>query len=106
LYHFLSLQLIGPQFIWAIQPIIGDQWTSELEQAWSDLFKFIAHVMKAAMTFWKHLNIKNSITVKTKNIYLHHSQTALMNGINTEPDQEVFIWCTVAGTRICLNRRN
>jgi len=29
-----------------------------------------------------------------------------MNGINAEPDQEVFIWCTVAGTRICLNRRN
>ncbi|KAL4237617.1 hypothetical protein ACF0H5_002331 [Mactra antiquata] len=45
------MDLIGPQFIWAIQPVMGDQWTSEMEQAWSDLFKLIAHVMKAAMTF-------------------------------------------------------
>ncbi|PVD26432.1 hypothetical protein C0Q70_14109 [Pomacea canaliculata] len=43
--------LIGPQFIWAIEPVVGDQWTPEVEQAWSDLFKLIAHIMKDAMTF-------------------------------------------------------
>ncbi|XP_060573831.1 uncharacterized protein LOC132731634 isoform X3 [Ruditapes philippinarum] len=46
------MDLIGPQFILAIQPVIGEKWNSELEQAWSDLFKLIAHVMKAAMTFY------------------------------------------------------
>lgn len=45
------MDLIGPQFILAIQPVIGEKWNSELEQAWSDLFKLIAHIMKAAMTF-------------------------------------------------------
>ncbi|XP_041351125.1 neuroglobin-like [Gigantopelta aegis] len=45
------IDLIGPQFIWAIEPVLGDKWTPELEQAWSDLFKFISHIMKEAMTF-------------------------------------------------------
>ena len=44
-------QLIGPQFIWAIQPTLGEIWTPEVEQAWSDLFKYITHYMKAAMVF-------------------------------------------------------
>jgi hemoglobin-like flavoprotein len=48
---FIFLQLIGPQFIWAMQPALQDQWTTELEEAWSDLFKMIAHVMKNAMQF-------------------------------------------------------
>ncbi|XP_060071947.1 uncharacterized protein LOC132551816 [Ylistrum balloti] len=45
------IDLIGPQFIWAIQSSVGDQWTPEVEQAWSDLFKLISHYMKAAMVF-------------------------------------------------------
>ncbi|KAH3864849.1 uncharacterized protein LOC127870295 [Dreissena polymorpha] len=45
------MDLIGPQFILAIQPVLETEWSSELENAWSDLFKFIAHIMKAAMTF-------------------------------------------------------
>ncbi|XP_046580589.1 non-symbiotic hemoglobin 1-like [Haliotis rubra] len=45
------IDLIGPQFIWAIQPVVGDKWNPELEQAWSDVFKFISHIMKEAMTF-------------------------------------------------------
>ncbi|KAK7493420.1 hypothetical protein BaRGS_00015320, partial [Batillaria attramentaria] len=45
------MDLIGPQFIWAIEPVLGDQWTHEVEQAWSDLFKFISHIMKEAMKF-------------------------------------------------------
>ncbi|WAR18459.1 CYGB2-like protein [Mya arenaria] len=43
--------LIGPQFILAIQPVLNDAWTTELEQTWSDLFKLIAFIMKASMTF-------------------------------------------------------
>ncbi|WAR18461.1 CYGB2-like protein [Mya arenaria] len=45
------MDLIGPQFILAIQPVLDDEWTPELEQAWSDLFKLIAFIMKASMTF-------------------------------------------------------
>ncbi|GFO30113.1 neuroglobin-1 [Plakobranchus ocellatus] len=45
------MDLIGPQFIWAIEPVLGDNWTPDVEQAWSDLFKFISYIMKGAMTF-------------------------------------------------------
>ncbi|KAK6182325.1 hypothetical protein SNE40_010036 [Patella caerulea] len=45
------IDLIGPQFIWAIEPVVGDKWIPEMEQAWSDLFKYISHIMKASMTF-------------------------------------------------------
>lgn len=43
------LQLIGPQFLFAIEPILNNHWTPEVEAAWSDLFKFIAYVMREAM---------------------------------------------------------
>ncbi|ESO86864.1 hypothetical protein LOTGIDRAFT_73010, partial [Lottia gigantea] len=43
------IDLIGPQFIWAIQPTLGDKWTPELEAAWSDLFKHVAYIIKRAM---------------------------------------------------------
>ncbi|KAL5008779.1 hypothetical protein ScPMuIL_014360 [Solemya velum] len=45
------IDLIGPQFIWAIQPTMGEKWTSDIEESWSDLFKLISHIMKNAMTF-------------------------------------------------------
>ncbi|KAK3597356.1 hypothetical protein CHS0354_034600 [Potamilus streckersoni] len=45
------IDLIGPQFILAIAPNLGDKWTTEAEEAWSDLFKMIACVMKGAMSF-------------------------------------------------------
>ncbi|CAG5129128.1 unnamed protein product, partial [Candidula unifasciata] len=45
------MDLIGPQFILAIEPVIGEFWTPEVEQAWSDLFKYISYVMKGAMRF-------------------------------------------------------
>ena len=47
----LCFQLIGPQFIWAIQPALKEQWNREVEEAWSDLFKLISQLMKTAMTF-------------------------------------------------------
>ncbi|XP_014786974.1 uncharacterized protein LOC106881192 [Octopus bimaculoides] len=45
------IDLIGPQFILAIKPEVGDHWSLEVEEAWSDLFKLITHIMKAAMAF-------------------------------------------------------
>ncbi|KAL3874024.1 hypothetical protein ACJMK2_037093 [Sinanodonta woodiana] len=44
------IDLVGPQFILAIAPNLGDKWTSEAEEAWSDLFKMISSIMKGAMT--------------------------------------------------------
>ncbi|KAK7575734.1 hypothetical protein V9T40_012020 [Parthenolecanium corni] len=43
------VDLIGPQFIQAIQPSLEKQWNSELDEAWNKLFRYIAHVMKDAM---------------------------------------------------------
>lgn len=45
------IDLIGPQFICAVQPAMGDAWTSEIEAAWADLFRLISHIMKEAMVF-------------------------------------------------------
>ncbi len=42
-------QLIGPQFLFAIEPLLKEHWNGELEQAWSDLFKFMGYVMREAM---------------------------------------------------------
>lgn len=50
-FSFL-FQLIGPQFIYAIAPALGDRWTPEMESAWSDLFKFISYIIKEAMLFY------------------------------------------------------
>jgi hemoglobin-like flavoprotein len=46
--HFL-FQLIGPQFIQAIQPSLEERWTPELHEAWIHLFKYMAYVMKTSM---------------------------------------------------------
>ena len=48
---FAILQLIGPQFICAVQPCLGDAWTPEVESAWADLFRLISHITKEAMVF-------------------------------------------------------
>ncbi|PVD26435.1 hypothetical protein C0Q70_14112 [Pomacea canaliculata] len=43
------LDLIGPQFIKAVRPAMGDLWTPEVESAWANLFRLITHIMKEAM---------------------------------------------------------
>ncbi|XP_013782719.2 cytoglobin-2-like [Limulus polyphemus] len=43
------IDLIGPQFVHAIKPSLEDHWTTEMEEAWCQLFRYIAWVMKAAM---------------------------------------------------------
>ncbi|KAL8585140.1 hypothetical protein ACOMHN_013156 [Nucella lapillus] len=45
------IDLIGPQFICAVRPAMGDQWTSEIECSWAQLFRLISHMMKEAMVF-------------------------------------------------------
>ena len=46
------IQLLGQQLLFAIEPVLKDQWTPEVEQAWADLFRFMTHLMKEAMILW------------------------------------------------------
>ncbi|XP_057200815.1 x globin isoform X2 [Triplophysa rosa] len=37
---------VGTEFICAVQPILKEKWTPELEQAWKTLFQYVTHIMK------------------------------------------------------------
>ncbi|XP_067310985.1 x globin [Pseudorasbora parva] len=37
---------VGAEFICAVQPILKDRWTAELEQAWKTLFQYVTGLMK------------------------------------------------------------
>ncbi|XP_063425496.1 cytoglobin-2-like [Mytilus trossulus] len=41
--------LIIPQLLHALEPILGDQWTPDVEDTWSDFLKYITALMKQAM---------------------------------------------------------
>lgn len=43
------VDLIGPQFVYAVKPSLEDHWTNEIEEAWLQLFRFIAYCMKESM---------------------------------------------------------
>ncbi|KAL7633445.1 UNVERIFIED_CONTAM: hypothetical protein RMT77_016316 [Armadillidium vulgare] len=43
------VDLIGPQLILAMKPTLNDQWTEEVEEAWTLFMAHIAFVMKTAM---------------------------------------------------------
>ena len=46
--HF-TFQLIGPQFVRAIEPKLQDHWTPEVEDAWLCLFKLASVIMQETM---------------------------------------------------------
>ncbi|XP_030577224.1 neuroglobin-like [Archocentrus centrarchus] len=39
-------ELMGQEFILAIQPVLNERWTSDLDEAWKTLFLYITHTMK------------------------------------------------------------
>lgn len=43
------LQLIGPQFVYAVKPSMEEHWSDEIEEAWIQLFRYMAYVMKKSM---------------------------------------------------------
>ncbi|GIX77958.1 hypothetical protein CDAR_601541 [Caerostris darwini] len=47
--YFLSFQLIGPQFVYAVKPSLKEHWTDEIEESWLQLFRYISYIMKRAM---------------------------------------------------------
>jgi hemoglobin-like flavoprotein len=40
---------VGQQFLAAIETVMKDNWTPEVEQAWAQFLHFIAYVMREAM---------------------------------------------------------
>ncbi|XP_064107702.1 cytoglobin-2-like [Macrobrachium nipponense] len=43
------VELVGPEFLKAIQPALESEWTDEVEEAWDLLMKNIAYGMRLAM---------------------------------------------------------
>ncbi|KAG8179367.1 hypothetical protein JTE90_016542 [Oedothorax gibbosus] len=43
------VDLIGPQFVYAVKPSMTDHWSDEIEESWLQLFRYMAFVMKKAM---------------------------------------------------------
>uniref|UniRef100_H3A474 X globin n=2 Tax=Latimeria chalumnae TaxID=7897 RepID=H3A474_LATCH len=39
-------QYVGIEFVCAVQPILKERWTPEVEEAWQTLFKYVTEVMK------------------------------------------------------------
>lgn len=54
------IDFVGPQFVYAIKPALEDQWTTEIEGAWLNLFGYVASIMKAAMTEVQQGKVSNS----------------------------------------------
>lgn len=64
-YLLLSFQLLGQHFLFAIEPVLQDHWTPEVEQAWADLFRLISHVMKEAMVLWTFFHQMTWVDLKS-----------------------------------------
>ncbi|GFY20405.1 hypothetical protein TNCV_210371 [Trichonephila clavipes] len=48
-HYPVKYHLIGPQFVFAVKPSLQAHWSDEIEEAWMQLFRYMAHVMKTAM---------------------------------------------------------
>ncbi|KAK4309881.1 hypothetical protein Pmani_018516, partial [Petrolisthes manimaculis] len=47
--HPHQVQLVVPQFLQAVQPTLGDEWTGDVESAWSTLLYNVTYIMREAM---------------------------------------------------------
>ncbi|KAK3868931.1 hypothetical protein Pcinc_025725 [Petrolisthes cinctipes] len=47
--HPHQVQLVVPQFLQAVQPTLGDEWTGDVESAWSTLLHNVNYIMREAM---------------------------------------------------------
>ncbi|XP_019725749.1 x globin [Hippocampus comes] len=49
-YHYNAppqyYSYVGAEFISAVQPILKDRWTAELEEAWKTMFQYVTRLMK------------------------------------------------------------
>ncbi|XP_030629788.1 x globin [Chanos chanos] len=57
-------EYVGSEFICAVQPILKEKWTPELEEAWKALFRYVTQIMKKG---FEEEEIKHShVVVSTK----------------------------------------
>ncbi|XP_042244287.1 x globin isoform X2 [Thunnus maccoyii] len=49
-YHYNAppkyYSYVGAEFICAVQPILKERWTAELEEAWKTMFQYVTNLMK------------------------------------------------------------
>ncbi|GIX77963.1 hypothetical protein CDAR_601561 [Caerostris darwini] len=44
-----SVELIGPQFVYAVKPSLKEHWTDEIEESWLQLFRYISYIISYMM---------------------------------------------------------
>ncbi|XP_051723543.1 neuroglobin-like [Ctenopharyngodon idella] len=57
---------VGAEFICAVQPILKDKWTAELEQAWKTLFQYVTGIMKEGYLEEERTKRNAMLTTSTK----------------------------------------
>ncbi|KAK9960269.1 hypothetical protein ABG768_010342 [Culter alburnus] len=57
---------VGAEFICAVQPILKDKWTAELEQAWKTLFQYVTGIMKEGYLEEERTKRNLMLTTSTK----------------------------------------
>ncbi|XP_061652109.1 x globin isoform X3 [Phyllopteryx taeniolatus] len=66
-YHYSAppkyYDYVGAEFISAVQPILKDRWTAELEEAWKTLFQYVTCLMKQG---YKEADRQNHAAVSPK----------------------------------------
>ncbi|XP_057716459.1 x globin [Corythoichthys intestinalis] len=66
-YHYNAppkyYSYVGAEFISAVQPILKDRWTAELEEAWKTMFQYVTCLMKQG---YEEEDKQNQVAVSTK----------------------------------------
>jgi hypothetical protein len=75
----LFLQYIGPQFLSAIRPILGQDWTEETEKAWTLLLDYMTATMKESLLEARNGSAAKSLKPQTLPPSLSSSSTAAMD---------------------------
>ncbi|XP_066550338.1 x globin [Amia ocellicauda] len=56
---------VGTEFICAVQPILKEKWTAEVEEAWKTLFLYVTRIMKKGYQE-EEKNKRNTVVISSK----------------------------------------
>ncbi|XP_070579201.1 neuroglobin-1-like [Ptychodera flava] len=59
--HVPFIDLFGKQFVYAIKPALHTHWTPNVEEAWTQLFKYIGYLMRTGY----RMKLKQVVQAKT-----------------------------------------
>lgn len=62
---YVLLQYIGPQFLSAIRPILGEDWTPDTEEAWTLLLGYMIGTMKRSLLEARNASVSETMKVMT-----------------------------------------